>query len=151
MKRHLLSAAGFAMIALLLFAGAGCGKKGDPLPPRVKLPAAVADLRAASVPEGVLLTWSLTGPAEGVGAFRILRSRTESGEEACPGCPKEFFPLATLNVGDPRLARVGERLFRCLDPDGTANRSTFYRVSVCDRRGNCGEWSAETGVLRGTR
>ncbi len=151
MKRLLLSAAGFAMIALFLFTGAGCGKKGDPLPPRVQQPAAVADLHAASVPEGTVLTWSLTGPAGGVGSFRILRSRADAGGETCPGCPKEYIPLATLNIGEQRLEREGERGFRYLDAEGTTGRSSFYRVSVCDRRGDCGEWSAEAGVLRGTR
>jgi hypothetical protein len=151
MKKSLFIAAGFAMITLFLLGGAGCGKKGDPRPPRAALPAAVAGLSAAPVPEGIALAWSLTGPAESVGSFRILRSRPESGGEACPGCPKEYLPPATLNIGDRRLERVGERGFRYLDPEGTKDRSSFYRVSVCDRRGNCGEWSEEVGVLRGTR
>jgi hypothetical protein len=55
MNRGLLFAAGFAVITLLLFGGAGCGKKGNPIPPRVRLPAAVVDLRATPVPEGIVL------------------------------------------------------------------------------------------------
>ena len=39
---------------------AGCGKKGDPVPPQAKLLAAVASLIADRGTEGVNLRWSLT-------------------------------------------------------------------------------------------
>lgn len=38
-------AGSLALIVIL----AGCGKKGDPLPPRASLPAAIADLSASAV------------------------------------------------------------------------------------------------------
>ncbi|MBU0653251.1 MAG: hypothetical protein KJ649_02070 [Proteobacteria bacterium] len=34
---------------------AGCGKKGDPIPPQVRLPTAIADLSAASSAEGIII------------------------------------------------------------------------------------------------
>lgn len=58
----------------LILISVGCGLKGDPIPSRIKPPAAIADLSAASSREGVLLKWSLTDPLEKIGAFQLLRS-----------------------------------------------------------------------------
>jgi hypothetical protein len=55
MRRNRLLGAGLGAILLLILIFTGCGKKGDPLPPQVLLPAAIVDLSAASFPEEVLL------------------------------------------------------------------------------------------------
>ncbi|MBU1150604.1 MAG: hypothetical protein KJ800_06630 [Proteobacteria bacterium] len=59
MRRNRLLGAGLAAILLLILIFTGCGKKGDPLPPQVLLPAAIVDLSAASLPEEVLLPGTL--------------------------------------------------------------------------------------------
>jgi hypothetical protein len=129
---------------------AGCGKKADPIPPRLILPTPIADLTADSVAEGILLGWSASGPIGRIDHFRIIRGEA-AVDQACPGCPQEYRPLATPKVGDQRLRRAGERVFSYLDEAVTEGRFYSYRVSACDSQGHCGEPSAPAQRLREKR
>jgi hypothetical protein len=133
----------------ILFA-AGCGKKGDPIPPRVQLPAAIADLSAASSAEGMILRWSIPFPLDGIGSFRILRSDTEAAA-ACPGCPQDHRTLVQLSVADGRLQRDGGKGIRYFDADVRAGRFYSYRVASCNSRGDCGEASNTAQRVHETR
>jgi len=149
MRLNRLFGEAIAAILVLLMIFTGCGKKGDPLPPRAMPPAAIADLRASAVREGIVLTWSLVGPVEGSG-FRISRSEAAAGN-ACPGCPQDYRPLAALALADGRLGREGERGFRYLDAAAAAGRFYSYRVAIRVRSGNYGEESKEAGAFRNLR
>ncbi len=117
----------------------GCGKKGDPIPPRVRMPAPIADLSAASSAEGMILRWSMPFPQDGIGSFRILRSDAEAAK-ACPGCPQDHRTLVQLSIADGRLQRDGEKV-RYFDADVRPGRFYSYRVASCGSRGDCGEAS----------
>jgi hypothetical protein len=125
----------------------GCGMKGDPVAPRVKLPI-VADLTTTSLPEGIVLSWSLDVRTEGIGGFKILRSVTTRGGEACPGCPQDYRPFTEVKLTDGRLRREGTTGFRYIDTDVRGGSFYSYRIAVCDRASSCGEASNETGTVR---
>ena len=146
LKRHRILCG--VLFGVLLYAG--CGMKTDPIPPRLVLPPAIADLTADSVAEGILLGWSAPGPIGRIDHFRILRGET-AADQACPGCPQEYRPLATPKVADPTLRREGERVFRYVDAAVTAGRFYSYRVSACDSQGHCGGPSAPAQRLREKR
>jgi hypothetical protein len=150
LRRHriLCGVLGGVLFGVLLCTG--CGKKGDPIPPRFMPPPAIAGLTADSVQEGILLGWSAPGPPGGIDHFRIVRGEAPA-EEACPGCPQEYRPLATPKVADQALRRTGEGTFSYLDSAVTADRFYSYRVSACDSRGHCGEPSAPANRLRDRR
>jgi hypothetical protein len=150
LRRHriLCGVLGGVLSGVLFFAG--CGKKGDPVPPRLMLPQSIAGLAADYVAEGILLGWSAPGPISGIDHFRIVRSETPA-DQACPGCPQEYRLLATPKVNDPALRRPGEGTFGYLDTAVTADRFYSYRVSACDSRGRCGEPSAPANRLRERR
>lgn len=131
-----------AIFALILPA---CGKKGDPMPPKVNMPT-VADLGATSGREGILLAWSLNGPTEGVAGFKLVRSEIVEGSEVCPGCPQVYRPYVTVPIADERLQREGEKGFRYLDADVKTGSYYFYRISACDRSGHCGDASREAAM-----
>ena len=130
----------------LLLICTGCGLKGDPIPPKIKLPAAIADLSVSSSREGVLLTWSLD-PLEKIGTFQLLRSDPVLGNEACPGCPQNYRPLRTIPVANTGLRSEGERKFSYVDWDVRAGYFYSYRIVVCDRTGRCGAASNEAGLI----
>jgi hypothetical protein len=134
----------FPLVVVLIFAG--CGKKGDPIPPRIKLPI-VADLAATSLPEGIILGWSLDVSAGGIRGFKVLRSETGQGKEACPGCPQDYRPFKEVTLTDERLRREGAMGFRYTDTDVRTGSFYSYRIAVCNRDGYCGESSNEAGTV----
>jgi len=150
LKHHRILCAilgGFLFVALAV---AGCGKKTNPIPPRLILPPAIADLRADSIVEGILLRWSAPGPKGRIAHFRILRSE-EAAAQACPGCPQDYRPLAMLKVADQALRREEGNGFQYLDTAVAAGHFYSYRISACDSHGHCGEPSAPAQRLREKR
>ena len=133
------------LFALLLIC-TGCGLKTDPVPPMIKLPAAITDLTADSTREGILLAWSLD-PREKIGAFRLLRSEPVLGSVACPGCPQEYRPIRTIPVTDIGLRSEEGTKFYYVDWDVRAGYFYSYRVAVCDRSDRCGAVSNEAGLI----
>lgn len=131
----------------LIVLSAGCGLKGDPIPPRIKPPAAIADLSAATSREGVLLGWSLTDLPEKIGTFQLLRSETVRGIDACPECPQDYKQYKTIPAADPTLRRDGERKFSYTDRDVYAGHFYSYRIVVCERTGNCSAPSNAAGLI----
>jgi hypothetical protein len=132
---------------LLTMIFTGCGKKGDPIPPQVKLPI-VTGLAVASLPEGIVLSWSLDARTEGFGGFKILRSVMSRGDEACPGCPQDYRPFKELALADGSLRRQGATGFRYIDTDVRGGRFYSYRIAVCNPVGSCGEASNEAGMIQ---
>jgi hypothetical protein len=137
------------LIALLLIC-TGCGLKSDPVPPKIKLPAAITDLSVESSREGILLAWSLD-PLEKIGAFRILRTEPVPGIVACPGCPQEYRPSGTIPLTDPGLRSEEGRKFYYVDSDVRAGYFYSYRIAVCDKSGRCGPVSNEAGLIHNGR
>lgn len=138
----------FLMTMALLFQA--CGKKGDPMPPQVKVPT-IADLGASSAQEGIVLDWSLGGPAGSVAGFKLLRNEIESGSQACVSCPQEYRPYATVPIADGRLQGGAERKFRYIDGDVRVGSSYHYRIAACDRAGHCGEASNDAAIIHTAR
>jgi hypothetical protein len=132
---------------VLLLLSAGCGKKGDPIPPRIKLPGAIVDLSVASSEKGILLSWSLPDPLQRIGSFKLLRSETVKGSEACPECPQEYRPLKTVVMTDKQLRRDAEKKFSFIDGDVTTGHYYSYRLVVCGPEGFCGAESNAAGLI----
>ncbi len=137
-------------LLIVVLISPGCGKRGDPIPSQVKLPPGSTDLSVDSVPEGMLLRWSLPGADARIDAFRILRSETVA-DKACPGCPQDYRPIIMLKVGDDRLEREGQMGFHYIDMNVKGGNFYSYRVSACDSRGQCGDPSNPAQRIREKR
>ncbi len=134
------------LVALLLIY-TGCGLKSDPIPPKIKLPAAITDLSVESSREGILLAWSID-PREKIGTFRIFRTEPVPGIVACPGCPQDYRPLRTIPLTDAGLRSEEGKKFYYVDGDVRAGFFYSYRIAVCDRSEHCGAASNEAGTFK---
>ncbi|MHB8908756.1 MAG: hypothetical protein ACYDAA_07765 [Syntrophales bacterium] len=150
MRRYRLLLGSLTGLVMMSLIWAGCGKKVDPVPPQIKLPV-ITDLGTRSIGEGIVLSWSLAGPADGIDRFKILRSVTAEGSQACPGCPQDYRPFVTVELSDDRLKRAGEKSFQYVDTDVRVGGFYAYRIAVCNRGGNCGEASNESGIIHAGR
>jgi len=124
----------------------GCGLKSDPIHPKIKLPAAVADLTVESLREGILLAWSVD-PLDKIGSFRLLRSEPVRGSDACPGCPQTYLPLRAIPLTDAGLRSERGKKFYYIDWDVSSGFFYSYRIAACDRSGRCGALSNEAGAI----
>jgi hypothetical protein len=87
-----------ALALLLALPLAACGKRGPPVAPELRLPAAVQDLQGAVTGEGVQLTWTLPKIRTDRSPVRELR-RTEVYRRLEDGAPTEPTRPALLTFG----------------------------------------------------
>ncbi len=149
MRRQRLGYAILTGIFVALLLCWGCGKKGNPIPPRIVPPPAVGDLAVLSTERGIVLSWSLPESRRQIGSFRISRTTPVEAGEACPGCPQDYRPLRTLSLGDERLRREGERGFSHLDADVLVSHYYAYRVVAGGPAGICRAPANEAGLVHG--
>jgi len=116
-----------AAVALFAFVGAaawvGCGVKSRPVPPQAARPQRILDLRAASVENGVRLTWGRPttfeagGKMRNLGHFSIMRSDSQGF----------FRNVGEVPVTDQQRFQQ-QQMFAFTDHDTTIGRSYTYQV-----------------------
>jgi hypothetical protein len=151
------AAAGLALL-VLASAGAGCGKKGPPVAPELRLPAPVADLAAAVDGEHVVLTWTNPGSRADGSRLRDLAQVTVHRREESTGEPAKPAMLSgrdvvgyeavgriALDAPDPAEVRQGR--VRWEDRRGLASgRRYVYVVTAADSAGRSSPPSARATV-----
>lgn len=148
--------AALALLLLLPLALAACGKRGPPVAPERRLPAAVQDLQVAIVGEGVRLSWTLPRIRVDRSALKDLRRaevyrRLETPGEA-PEAPRPavltfgglfgpppgvagFERVASIVLAQPAPAEVRDGQVVYTDAQGLAfgRRYTYVVVAVDDQ------------------
>ncbi|GAB4271078.1 MAG: hypothetical protein Kow0054_32390 [Deferrisoma sp.] len=144
--RRLGALAGLLLLAL----AAGCGRRGDPVPSSLRLPAAPEGVRL-SAPGGVLrVAWDrprkdLGGrPLEGIGGYAVLRAEWAPGEDACASCPEA--PQRVARVDPVERAARGLPAEAWEDPDTRPGWTYRYRVRALDPEGRPGPPSAPADI-----
>jgi hypothetical protein len=133
LKKRKLTFAVSLLIALLLV---GCGKKGDPVPMGLPLPAAVGDL-SGEVKDGVLfLSFSVPGknqdgsPVKDLAGFKVFKS--------CTSCFGPFEPVRDIQLdGDKGFTIYDNKVF-FYDDDLVAGYQYGYRIYPLSRSGTRG-------------
>lgn len=141
---------------LLPLALAACGKRGPPVAPERRLPAAVQDLRGAVVADGVQLSWTLPRIRTDRSALKEIRRtevyrRLEDGPAAQPTRPAiltfgglfgpppgipGFDRVADIVVAEPAPARIQNGQVTYTDAQGlTFGRRYTYVVVAVDEQG----------------
>jgi hypothetical protein len=139
----------FLLVLLVLPA---CGRRGNPLPPRVTAPAAPGDIMAEVRGNAILVSWTRpTGNQDGsplrdIQDFRILRGfGPMSGGGIHP-----LVPLALVRADRPENAQVQEATYIYRDDGGVQGLQPQtryrYRVEAVNRRGTVGTASGEAVV-----
>ena len=117
-------------LVLVLVAGIGCGKKGDPRAPELAMPETIRDLKAQAVAGGVSLTWSrpmqyVDGKElRDLAGFVIFRKEIS---KSCPDCPVPYRERAIVNVEDQEKF-IKKKQFRFVDQELAPQTSYRYRV-----------------------
>ncbi len=122
-------ATGLAAAVLAVLAVGACGRRGNPVPPEVRVPQPVADLSATEREGGIELAWS------------VPRRRIDNTRLVDPGIAR-LYRVDDDGAGEPRAAMlVDERVrgyteiatFRLHDPPSAYLRGN--RIVYHDRRG----------------
>ena len=144
----------FSVLALMiLLAGLGCGKKGDPRPPELATPKTITDLRARSGPNGISLTWERrTEYVDGkelkdLASFVIFRKEVS---QSCPDCPVPYRPLTTVHVED-RDKFAQKKQYRYDDQEVRPKAIYRYRISSQLLDGSLSAPSNEVEITRGDK
>lgn len=117
-----------AIVAVAVLALAGCGKRGNPVAPQLRVPRAVTDLSATPRHDGIELAWTLphrrvdNRPLFDPGVARIYRTEDSGAGE----------PRTAMLVND-HIAGYTEIVSVPLTDAATA-RSTDARLTYTDRR-----------------
>lgn len=144
-KKNRLSLALMMTVVFFLAALiAGCGKRGDPVPPKITAPKAVSDLKGMIVEGGIVLGWNMPENSIDAAGFKIYRSELEIGGNGCPGCPREYSLIADLSCRDPKLVSDGEKKIGYLDTDVKIGWLYSYKIVACNSSGYC---SGESNIV----
>jgi len=133
----------------------GCGRRGPPVPPQPRAPAAVGALRAEPRDSAIVVIWSRPGrnedgsPLTDLLEFQLYRAvGTPPPREA--GTRPAFSLLATIRVEQPDNAAVQDGQYAFRDDGGGAGLTPgvryTYRVQGVNRRGQAGAPSVEVSV-----
>ncbi len=114
-----------------------CGKKGNPVPPEIKIPEAVADLSVKIADKGIILGWSVPESNTDVAEFKIYRSALEIEGDSCVGCPRYYLLIAELSSGDPKLLKEAKGKINYIDSKVKAGWLYSYKIEICNSDGYC--------------
>ena len=141
------------VLAVVLMATWGCGKKGDPRPPELATPKTITDLTARSAPTGIILTWDrpteyVDGTAlKDLASFVIFRKEVS---QSCPDCPVPYRQLTTVFVED-RDKFAQKKQYRYDDQEVRPKAIYRYRISSQLLDGSLSAPSNEVEISRGDK
>jgi hypothetical protein len=128
------------LLALVFTAVSGCGKRGDPMPPSLVVPAPIKSLHVVAKPGKSFLAWSLprknsdgSRPVDLV-AFRIYHKRVPVGEDSCKFCDEGFRKEFDIVVRKPERGYIlGETFYFPYDWAAPGTVDVFFVVSLNSR------------------
>jgi predicted small lipoprotein YifL len=139
----------FVIFMVLLLAG--CGKKGNLVPPEALVPAPVADLKVEQQGERFMVSWSRPGREEGGGAlkdlagFRLYRRELLPPGEDCEECANAYRLVASVDLEYPQGVLVRDERFYFQDDEPAVGKGYRYKVLSYKRDGTLSHDSNRAG------
>jgi predicted small lipoprotein YifL len=155
-RRHPRLRLAVAVLALLAAGGAGCGKKGPPVAPEKRLPAAPTGMSATVEADSIVVNWSIPRsrvdgtPLRDVALVRLHRRAEAEGEPAksamvSSGEVVGWDEIAYIKLDAPGPAVVAGNAVKWIDRRGLVlGRRYVYVATVVD---STGRWSAPSERL----
>lgn len=119
---------------VLALAAAGCGKKGQLVPPEALAPAPVANLAVVQKDAHFQVSWSAPGKQEGgapltdLAGFLLFRRLLLPAGEDCEECPSAYSQLARIELDYPQGIRQVGNLLIYDDFESRLGKSYQYKV-----------------------
>ncbi len=126
-----------AVIFFLTVFYLGCGKKGNPVPPEIKIPKAVNNLGVKITEGKIILAWTVPESDTDVAEFKIHRSALEIEGDSCVGCPRNFLLIVELSSGDPKLLKKAKGEINYFDSKIKKGFLYSYKIEICNSDGYC--------------
>ena len=148
-----------AVLTFLAAGGAGCGKKGPPVAPETRLPAAPTAMTATVEANSIVLTWNIPRsrmdgtPLRDVALVRLHRRVEAEGAPAksamvSSGQVVGWDEIAAVKLDAPGPAQVTGNSIRWVDRSGLVfGRRYVYVATVTDGTGRWSAPSERLGVL----
>ena len=142
MRRINLSSKNLLVSLLGLLLICSCGKKTMVRAPVEIRPPAVGNLKCHVRKNFVELEWQIPDWTEGkklgrkISAFQIWRATITPSERDCPGCPKKFSYLSTVDLSYPYPAHVIGKRILWKDLGVRIGNQYYYRLITVDNEGN---------------
>jgi hypothetical protein len=116
----------------------GCGKKDDPLPPDVKIPESVKNLKVERMNFGARILWQMPESEPALKSVKIQKSELETLRKDCPECPRSYMVIGDYLINDPILMKEGTDLSYS-DTNVKPGWLYTYRIIVCNQSGYCSD------------
>lgn len=129
------------LIAMVVLFLAGCGRKGQLVPPEALLPAPVSDLRAAQQGELFRISWSVPAQTTGkkqlkdLAGFRLFKREVLPPGEDCEACPSAYRLLKNVDLEYLQDVRRSGSLLFVSDGDVATGTTYQYKVVSVNREG----------------
>lgn len=139
------------LVIFMVLLLAGCGKKGNLVPPEALLPAPVADLKVEQQGERFVVSWSRPAREEGGGAlrdlagFRLFRRELLPPGADCEECPDAYRLVATVDLQYPQGVTARDGRFFFQDDEPAAGKSYRYKVVSLKKDGTISRASNRAG------
>ncbi len=131
----------FLLFTFALSFFTGCGKRGEPVPPSLVVPAAITDLRLEVKPGKRNLVWTVPNenadnskPADLV-AFKLRLKKIPVSLDSCRFCDEGFIDYKTISMIKPELGFVRGDSFYLPLPDIDDGLIYVFLVNSLNSRG----------------
>lgn len=131
------------IVILLIFISslAGCGRKGDLIPPEALVPASVTQLQVEQQGTDLRLSWQ--GPAReqsgrplrDLAGFRLLRRDLAADGSGCASCPDSWQLLANVDPDLPGETKRSGATFIHFDRERPLGSASQYRLVAFSKSG----------------